>query len=158
MRKLRDHPPSSSIAMLATVAVEVSAHDLANGGFVGAPLSGIFFAQKIARVVHAGGAVDHAGAEPTYNVTGQVFFASAPTCTGVFDFKEVVECVQIDVSRVHLWDSTAVGALDELVLKFRRGCAAVEVIGLDQVGATLVDRSALHDKPGAVERLMHRTP
>ena len=153
--KLRSHPPSSSIVMLATVAVTVSTHDLAKGVFVGVLLSGIFFAHKVARVLHVGSQVDDAGAERTYTVTGQVFFASAPTFTSAFDFKEVIERVRIDVSRAHFWDITAVSALDKVVLKFRREGAAVEVIGLDQASATLVDRFALHDKPGVVEQLMH---
>ena len=153
--KLHSHPPSSSVVMLATVAVTVSTHDLAKGVFVGVLLSGIFFAHKVARVLHVGSEVDKAGSERTYTVTGQVFFASAPTFTGAFDFKEVIERVRIDVSRAHFWDITAVSALDKVVLKFRREGAAVEVIGLDQASATLVDRFALHDKPGAVEQLMH---
>ncbi len=152
--KLREHPPSSSVVMLATVAVTVSTHDLAKGVFVGVLLSGIFFAHKVARVLHVGSGVDAAGSERTYTVTGQVFFASAPTFTSAFDFKEVIERVRIDVSRAHFWDITAVSALDKVVLKFRREGAAVEVIGLDQASATLVDRFALHDKPGAVEQLM----
>ena len=47
MRKLREHPPSSSIVMLATVVVTVGTHDLAQGVFVGVLLSGIFFAHKV---------------------------------------------------------------------------------------------------------------
>ncbi len=152
--KLREHPPSSSVVMLATVAVTVSTHDLAKGVFVGVLLSGIFFAHKVARVLHVGSGMDAAGSERTYTVTGQVFFASAPTFTSAFDFKEAIERVRIDVSRAHFWDITAVSALDKVVLKFRREGAAVEVIGLDQASATLVDRFALHDKPGAVEQLM----
>ena len=37
----------------------------------------------------------------------------------------------------------------------RREGTEVEVVGLDAASATLVDRFALHDKPGAVEQLMH---
>jgi sulfate permease, SulP family len=42
-----------------------------------------------------------------------------------------------------------------VVLKFQREGTATEVLGLNQASATLVDRFALHDKPGAVEELMH---
>ncbi len=153
--KLREHPTSSSIVMLATVAVTVSTHDLAMGVFVGVLLSGLFFAHKVARVLHVGSQLDDAKSERTYIVTGQVFFASAPTFTAAFDFKEVIERVRIDVGRAHFWDITAISALDKVVLKFRREGASVDVVGLDQASATLVDRFALHDKPGAVEQLMH---
>ena len=63
--------------------------------------------------------------------------------------------VRIDVTRAHFWDITAVGALDKVVLKFRREGTEVEVIGMDEASSTLVDRFAIHDKPGAVEQLMH---
>lgn len=59
------------------------------------------------------------------------------------------------VSRAHFWDITAVSALDKAVLKFHREGTEVEVIGMNEASATLVDRFALHDKPGAVEQLMH---
>ena len=43
----------------------------------------------------------------------------------------------------------AVAALDRVVLKFRRGGTEVELIGLNKPSATLVDKLAIHDKPGA---------
>jgi SulP family sulfate permease len=89
-----------------------------------------------------------------YTVVGQVFFASAGAFTSSFDFKEVLQRVRIDVSRAHFWDITAVNALDTVVMKFRREGAAVEVVGLNEASATLVDKFAVHDKPDAVERLM----
>ena len=90
----------------------------------------------------------------TYKVTGQVFFASADTFVRSFDFREVIEKVRIDVSRAHFWDITAISALDKVVVKFRREATEVEVIGLNEASATMVDRFALHDKPDAVEQLM----
>ncbi len=61
--------------------------------------------------------------------------------------------MRIDVSNAHFWDLTAVGALDKVVLKFRREGTQVEVVGMDEASATLVSRLGVHDKPGA-ERLM----
>jgi SulP family sulfate permease len=37
-------------------------------------------------------------------------------------------------------------------MKFRREGTEVEVIGLNEASATMVDRFAVHDKPDAVER------
>jgi SulP family sulfate permease len=155
IRKLREHPPSSSIVMIATVVVTVSTHDLAKGVFVGVLLSGIFFAHKVGRVFRVDRSSSDDGRVRTYAVVGQLFFASSETFIGAFDFKEVVEKVRIDVSRAHFWDITAVSALDKVVLKFKREGAEVEVVGLNEASATLVDRFAIHDKPGAVEQLMH---
>ncbi len=155
VRNLRQHPPSSSIVMIATVVVTVSTHDLAKGVFVGVLLSGIFFAHKVGRVLRVDSSSENEGRERVYNVVGQVFFASSETFLGAFDFKEAVQKVRIDVSRAHFWDITAVSALDKAVLKFRREGTEVEVIGMNEASATLVDRFAIHDKPGAVEKLMH---
>jgi SulP family sulfate permease len=155
VRKLREHPPSSSIVMIATVVVTVSTHDLAKGVFVGVLLSGIFFAHKVGRVLRVDRSSEDEGRTRVYGVVGQVFFASSEAFLSAFDFKEVVPRVRIDVTRAHFWDITAVGALDKVVLKFRREGTEVEVIGMDEASSTLVDRFAIHDKPGAVEQLMH---
>ncbi|HAW49140.1 MAG TPA: sodium-independent anion transporter, partial [Roseovarius sp.] len=71
-----------------------------------------------------------------------------------FDFKEALERVVIDVSRAHIWDISSVAALDMAVLKFRRDGATVEIVGLNEASETIVDRLAIHDKPGALEKLM----
>lgn len=155
VRKLREHPPSSSVVMMATVLVTVFTHDLAKGVFVGVLLSGIFFAHKVGQVLRIDRSSEDEGRVRCYSVVGQVFFASAETFIGSFDFKEAVSLVRIDVSRAHFWDITAISALDKVVLKLRREGTEVEVTGLNQASATLVDRFALHDKPGAVEQLMH---
>lgn len=155
VRKLREHPPSSSIVMIATVVVTVSTHDLAKGVFVGVLLSGIFFAHKVGRVLRVDRSSEDKGRTRVYGVVGQVFFASSEAFLSAFDFKEVVPRVRIDVTRAHFWDITAIGALDKVVLKFRREGTEVEVTGMDEASSTLVDRFAIHDKPGAVEQLMH---
>jgi len=155
IRKLREHPPSSSIVMIATVAVTVGTHDLAKGVFVGVLLSGLFFAHKVGQVLRVDRSLSPDGATRRYQVVGQVFFASAERFTASFDYKELVPQVVIDVSTAHFWDISAVSALDKVVLKLKREGISVEVLGLNQASATLVDRFAVHDKPGAVEQLMH---
>jgi SulP family sulfate permease len=155
IRNLRKHPPSSTIVMIATVVVTVSTHDLAQGVFVGVLLSGLFFAHKVGKVLRIDRSLDAEGRQRTYSVVGQVFFASAETFISSFDFKEAVQKVCIDVSRAHFWDITAVGALDKVVLKFKREGAEVQVLGLDEASTTMMDRFAIHDKPGAIEKLMH---
>jgi sulfate permease, SulP family len=155
IRRLREHPPSSSIVMLATVVVTVLTHDLAQGVFVGVLLSGIFFAHKVGRVLRVDRRLSEDGRTRTYEVVGQVFFGSAEALIASFDFKEVIDFVRIDVGRAHFWDITAISALDKVVLKFKREGAEVVVTGLNEASATMVDRFAVHDKPGAVEKLMH---
>ena len=85
----------------------------------------------------------------------QVLFASSESFLAAFDFEESASKVRIDVSRAQFWDITAVSALDKAVFKFRRDGAQVQVVGLNEASATLVDRFAMHDKPGAAEQRMH---
>lgn len=151
---LRTHPKSSSVVMLATVIVVVATHDLARGVLVGVLLSGLFFAWKVAQIFRVSSTLSEDGRERCYVVEGQVFFASADAFADVFDFKEALERVRIDVGRAHIWDISGVAALDTVVLKFRREGAEVEIVGLNEASTTIVDRLAIHDKPGAMERLM----
>jgi SulP family sulfate permease len=154
LRDLRDHPRSSSVVMLATVAVTVATHDLARGVLTGVLLSGFFFAHKVGQILYVRSRVDADGRTRTYRVFGQVFFASADRFIGAFDYREVIERVCIDVSRAHFWDITAISALDKVILKFRREGTEVEVIGLNEASATMVDRFAVHDKEGADDQLL----
>jgi SulP family sulfate permease len=154
IRDLKDHPRSSSVVMLATVAVTVATHDLARGVLTGVLLSGFFFAHKVGQIFYVRSLVDQDGRTRTYRVFGQVFFASADRFIASFDYREVIERVRIDVSRAHFWDITAVSALDKAVLKFRREGTEVEVIGLNEASATMVDRFAVHDKDDAEDLLL----
>jgi SulP family sulfate permease len=154
IKNLRTHPRSSSIVMLATVVGVVATHNLAIGVLVGVLLSGIFFSWKIAQIFRVSSVLTEDGTARTYTVEGQLFFASADDFNAAFDFKEALDKVTIDVSRAHIWDISSVAALDIVILKFRREGAEVDIIGLNQASETIVDRLAIHDKPGAMERIM----
>ncbi|RAW07243.1 sodium-independent anion transporter [Halomonas elongata] len=154
IRDLKKHPLSTNIVMLATVAVTVSTHNLAMGVFVGVLLAALFFANKVGNILYIGVEDGESEHSRVYKVVGQVFFASSERFAAAFDFKESVEKVTIDLSRAHFWDITAVQALDRVVIKFRREGTEVELIGLNEASATIVDRYAIHDDPEAVEKLM----
>lgn len=145
-RNLREHPKSSSVVMLATVAVTVYTHDLAKGVLTGVLLSGFFFAHKIAQILLIQIESDDAGDTRTYTIYGQVFFASADRFLDAFDFDAPQTKVRIDLTHAHFWDITAVSALDKVVFKLRRKGVAVDVLGLNQASATLVDKFGVHDK------------
>lgn len=153
VRNLKHHPLSSSIVMAATVSVVVATHNLAFGVFAGVLLAAVFFAQKVSHFMAVSTEVNEAGDERTYRVIGQVFFSSADKFIAAFDFKEAVRKVTIDVGQAHFWDITAVAALDKVVIKFRREGAEVEVLGLNEASATIVDRFGVHDKPGEIDKL-----
>lgn len=154
IRNLREHPPSSSVVMIATVVVTVATHDLAKGVLSGVLLSGFFFAHKVARILSVRSQIADEGRSRRYQVFGQVFFASADRFINAFDYDEVIDKVHIDVSRAHFWDITAVSALDKVVMKFRREGTEVDVSGLNEASVTLVDKFAVHDKDDAEDLLL----
>ena len=154
VKNLREHPRSSSVVMLSTVAGVVLTHNLAIGVLAGVLLSALFFAWKVAQIFRVTSVLSADGTHRTYRVEGQLFFASGEDFMNAFDFKEALEKVTIDVSGAHIWDISSVAALDMVVLKLRREGATVEIMGLNEASETIVDRLAIHDKPGAFERLM----
>ena len=154
VKDLKKNPISSSIVMVATVIVVVATHNLAWGVLVGVILSAIFFANKVGQILFVGSELSSDEQHRTYKVVGQVFFSSAEQFVDSFDFKEAIESVQIDLSRAHFWDITAISSLDKVVIKFRREGTDVELLGLNEASATLVDKFAVHNQPDAIERLM----
>lgn len=154
IRNLSKYPLSTNIVMITTVAVVVATHNLALGVFVGVLLASLFFANKVGQFLEVRSKSSDDGSIRTYLVVGQVFFTSAGKFTAAFDFKEDIDKVVIDLTRAHFWDVTSVSALDKVVIKFRREGIEVEIVGLNEASATIVDRFAVHDKPEAVEKLM----
>lgn len=142
IRDLARHPKVSGIVMIATVIVTVATHDLSAGVAVGVLLSGVFFAFKVTRLMDVRADYDQATDTRTYCVTGQIFFASADIFADRFDLRDTAANVRIDLTSSHLWDITAVGALEEVVTKMRHHGITVEVIGLNEASAVLVDRLA----------------
>jgi len=57
--------------------------------------------------------------------------------------------VVIDLRDAHFWDTSAVAALDRVVLKLRRHGAEVEVVGLNEASELLVEQLETHRIPAA---------
>ena len=153
IKNLASHPRSSSVVMIATVVAVVYTHNLAIGVLLGVLLSGIFFAGKIAQLFGVTSTVSADGRVRTYRVEGQLFYGSVEDFMAAFDFREVLDTVILDVTGAHIWDISSVQALDMAILKFRREGAQVQLIGMNAASETLVDRLAVHDKPGALDKL-----
>jgi SulP family sulfate permease len=149
IKNVRHHPWQSSVVMAATVGVVVWTGNLAAGVAAGVVLSGLFFASKVKQMFTVTSYLSDDGRTRTYRISGEIFFASAERFTEAFDFGEVLDRVVIDLGESHFWDITAVGTLDKTILKFRREGTHVEVMGLNKGSASMIERYAIHDKPGA---------
>lgn len=152
---LKHHPRSTSLVMITTVLIVVYTHNLALGVFIGVLMSALFFAKKVARFLAVESNLSEDSKCRVYKVYGQIFFASADIFSSEFNFKEMLEKVTIDLKQAHFWDLSGVGALDKVVLKFRQSGTEVELIGMNEASATLVDKLGVFDKAEAME-LLHQ--
>lgn len=151
LRSIKQVPKSETAVMLTTVGVTLLTHNLAIGVIVGVALSTIFFSRKIAKLVQVTSSKTGEGGDRIYFVHGQIFFVSVETFLNAFNFRENVERVVIDLTEAHLWDQSSVDAVDKVVLRFRKRGVKVELIGLNEASATLLDRLAMHDKVDDLE-------
>jgi len=154
LKELRTNPKSASIVMIATVVVVVWTHNLAFGVFTGILIGALFMAQRLSQFMYMESHYDEATDTRVYNIVGQIFFNSSDKFIGLFDYKEAVDKVVIDVQRAHFWDITAVAALDKVVIKLRREGADISIIGLNEASEPLLDKFAVHDKPEQIEKIM----
>ncbi|TFH59738.1 SulP family inorganic anion transporter [Peribacillus frigoritolerans] len=139
---LRKAPKSDAAVMLVTVIIVVSTHDLSKGVIAGVILSAIFFVAKISRIKvakeeHKNGLL--------FNVEGQLFFASVEGFVNSFDFTVENRSVVIDFSNSHIWDDSAVGAIDKVVIKYREQNNSVTIKGLDSASKKIVDKLAIYN-------------
>ncbi|AFD26851.1 Sulfate permease-related transporter [Deinococcus gobiensis I-0] len=139
LRTLARYPRGETLVMLSTVAVTVATHDLSKGVLVGVVLSALLFARQVSRLSR----VSHEDAPDgtrTYHVSGQLFFVSTHDFVHGFDLDRPVTRVVIDLTGAHLWDGSAVAALDKVRSRFAARGLPVELVGLNAASETLLDR------------------
>lgn len=108
-------PRTDAFVMLITVIIVLFTHNLAIGVVIGVIFSALFFATKISKVdVH----LEQIENAVVLRFEGQVFFASIDTTIEQIDFKKHDKPIQLDFSKAHLWDDSAVDAVDTIVRKF----------------------------------------
>ncbi|MBN8207150.1 SulP family inorganic anion transporter [Bacillus sp. NTK071] len=132
-------PKSDALVMVVTVLTVLFTHNLASGVLAGIVLSALFFAAKISKV-HVSSTLDVANNRRIYEVSGQIFFASVTDLLKEFDYKENISRVEISLTDAHLWDDSAVGAIDKIHSKFVQNGISVKFIGLNEASSTLMNK------------------
>ncbi len=132
-------PRTDAVVMIVTVITVVFTHNLAIGVFAGIILSAIFFVSKISKV-EIDSVLEYN--RRIYRITGELFFASVTDLLASFNYKENVDEVEINLSRSHLWDDSAVVAIDKIVYKFEENGIKVHVTGLNEDSSELVGKLA----------------
>ncbi|MES0837012.1 SulP family inorganic anion transporter [Nocardiopsis tropica] len=135
---VRRMPWTETLIMVVTVAVVVATHNLALGVIVGVVVSMVTFAGGAAVQAGVTSVLDPEGGTRVYSVNGEVFFASTGALVDRFDYtEEGVEKAVVDMTGAHVWDSSAVAALDQVTERFRRHGVEVEITGLNRPSAHL---------------------
>lgn len=148
IKRIRKVPITDTIVMISTVIVVLLTHNLAYGVIVGIILSALFFAAKISEVNVEKTKQD---SRVVYVVKGQLFFASTLKFINSFDYTENVNSIDIDFSKVRIWDESAVDAIDKVVIKFHKNGVKTNLIGMSEQCVALVDKIAIHNKEGGLE-------
>ncbi|WP_227936740.1 SulP family inorganic anion transporter [Alkalihalobacillus deserti] len=139
LRTLIIVPASDAMVMVVTVVVVVVTHDLSKGVFAGILLSAIFFVSKISKV-SIESKLDGKKGKRTYFIKGQLFFASVTDSIAAFDFKEDLKEVELNLTYAHIWDDSAVAAMEKIIAKFEENGTNVEVTGLNEASTLLVEK------------------
>lgn len=154
LKTLHKVPLTDTLVMITTVVTVVMTHDLSKGVLVGIIMSAIFFAAKISKVKVT--SISSAGAsKKVYKVSGQLFFASVTDFVDSFDYKEDVKEIDLDLSQAHLWDDSAVGAIDKVVIKYHQNGVKVNLFGLNAESNKLMERIAVHTKPDGLKKAVN---
>ncbi len=143
--QLRRAPGSETAVMIVTVAIVVATSNLAFGVAGGVLLAAIFFARRVAHVADVTSVADpEDGRTRIYHVTGELFFASTNELLHLFDYTDQIDRAIIDLTDAHIWDTSAVAALDAVVAKFAAHGISTELVGLNAHSAALHDKMTGH--------------
>lgn len=144
LRSLTRVPLSDSTVMVVTVIAVVVTHNLSIGVFIGILLSAIFFVAKISKV-KVEKRTDTTADHIRYTITGQLFFASVTDFTSSFFFENTAKQVTLDFTNTHVWDDSAVAAIDKVVLKFKEKGSSVTLEGLNKDSQALMHKLTTSD-------------
>lgn len=139
VKNLHKLPRTDAVVMLTTVCIVLVTHDLSKGVLAGVLLSAIFFAAKISKVKVTDELVQK-GTKRIYYVQGQLFFASVNDFVKKFEYADSVKEVEINLTNAHLWDDSAIGALDKIEMKFEQHNIRVYYTGLNDDSEQLMKR------------------
>jgi len=140
---LRRMPRSETAVMLATVVVTVATHNLAIGVGVGVVVAAVLFLQRVSHLTTVTRLdADDTDDERVYAVDGELFFASSNDLVYQFDYTADPRRVVIDMSDAHVWDASAVAALDAVQHKYAQHGKSVEFRGLNADSSQRLERLA----------------
>jgi sulfate permease, SulP family len=137
---LKRMPRSETIVMVVTVVLTVATGNLSIGVIAGVIVAALLFARRVAHLASVERIPDPDGSGVLYIVHGEVFFASEQELIDSFSYAEDPPRVLVDFSRAHLWDASAIAAVDAIEHQYARHGAEVTITGLNEHSEALHGR------------------
>jgi len=109
---IKKAPRSDAFVMILTVAVVLFTNNLALGVILGVIVSALCFATKISNVTVEHETCDN---EIHYHIKGQIFFVSIDTLMNQLDLELHNQMIYLNFKDAHVWDDSAVNAIDQLI-------------------------------------------
>lgn len=114
---IKKAPRTDAFVMILTVAIVLISNNLALGVIVGVIVSALCFATKISNVVVQYKEID---GSIHYQIKGQIFFVSIDALMNQLDLELRNQIIYLDFSNAHLWDDSAVNAIDTLIENYNK--------------------------------------
>ena len=112
---IKKAPKTDAVVMLITVIIVLMTHNLAIGVVAGVVFSALFFATKISKVEVIS---EEFGKINRLSFKGQIFFVSIDSMMDQINFDIKNSTIELNFNNAHLWDDSAVDAIDTIVRKF----------------------------------------
>lgn len=136
-------PKTDAVVMVLTVIIVLMTHNLAIGVVVGVVFSALFFATKISKVEVTS---EEFGKVNRMSFKGQIFFVSIDSMMEQINFNIENSKIELNFNDAHLWDDSAVDAIDTIVRKFEEKNNIVHVEKLNSDSRKIVsDLSKLNE-------------
>lgn len=138
-------PRAEALIMVITVAIVVYTHDLSKGVMVGVLLSALNFGWSMAKIkLHTRSDEEL----KVYEVSGPMFFGSASHFLEHFSPAQDPAQIEINFTRSHIWDHSAVTAIGKVLNKYEETGRKVELTGLNEESRSLLSRMDLRSLSG----------
>ena len=128
-------PKTDAVVMILTVIIVLMTHNLALGVGVGVIFSALFFATKISKVEVTS---EKFGKTNRLSFKGQIFFVSIDSMMDQISFNIENSIIELNFNNAHLWDDSAVDAIDTMVRKFEEKNNIVHVEKLNSDSRKIV--------------------
>lgn len=144
LSRLKRMPRTETFTTLTVVVVVVATSNLAIGVVVGVILSALFFARRVAHLTTIDSVLSPDGHERLYRITGDLFFVALDDLLEEFDYANDPDSIVVDLSEAHIWDASAVAALESITARYEGRGKQMSLVGLNPASADLHESLSGH--------------